>query len=87
MGKTKFVPGLTYPVFGEYKVRDVEFVATFDVNKRRIGRGLSEAMIAEPNRWQSSLMYQDLVKVLPSSTVNGVAKIWAEEFIQGKRER
>ncbi|MCD4740529.1 inositol-3-phosphate synthase [archaeon] len=43
------VPGLMHNVIGGYKIRDIEFVAAFDIDKRKIGKDLSEAIFAEPN--------------------------------------
>ncbi len=44
-----FIPGLMHPVLGGYHVGDVEFVAAFDVDARKVGRDLSEAIWAAPN--------------------------------------
>ena len=38
------VPGLMHNVFAGYKVSDIEFVAAFDVDKRKVGKDLSEAI-------------------------------------------
>ena len=43
------VPGLMHVVFGDYHVRDVEFVAAFDVDAKKVGRDLSEAILASEN--------------------------------------
>ena len=43
------VPGLMHVNFGGYHVRDVRFVAAFDVNKQKIGKDLAEAIFTEPN--------------------------------------
>jgi myo-inositol-1-phosphate synthase len=43
------VPGLMHVKFGEYHVRDVEFVAAFDVDAKKVGRDLSEAIVASEN--------------------------------------
>lgn len=44
-----FVPGLMHVNLGGYHVRDIEFVAAFDVNASKVGRDLSEAIFAAPN--------------------------------------
>jgi len=41
--------GLIYPEMGGYKVTDVRVVAAFDVNEKKVGKDLSEAIYAEPN--------------------------------------
>ena len=38
-----FVPGLMHVQFGDYHVRDVEFVAAFDVDGKKVGLDLSSA--------------------------------------------
>ncbi|MEV0582505.1 inositol-3-phosphate synthase [Nonomuraea sp. NPDC050310] len=43
------VPGLMHVKFGEYHVGDVEFVAAFDVDAKKVGRDLSEAIVASEN--------------------------------------
>jgi len=44
-----FVPGLMHINLGGYHVRDVNFVAAFDIDKNKVGKDLSEAIYAEPN--------------------------------------
>jgi myo-inositol-1-phosphate synthase len=43
------VPGLMHVQFGQYHVRDVEFVAAFDVDNQKVGKDLSEAIWASEN--------------------------------------
>ncbi|MFO0974179.1 MAG: inositol-3-phosphate synthase [Phycisphaerae bacterium] len=43
------VPGLITRTFGGYRVCDIRFVAAFDVDERKVGRDLSEAIFAAPN--------------------------------------
>jgi myo-inositol-1-phosphate synthase len=43
------VPGLMHVMFGGYHVRDVEFVAAFDVDAKKVGRDLAEAIVASEN--------------------------------------
>jgi len=43
------VPGLMHVQFGPYHVRDVEFVAAFDVDAKKVGFDLSEAINASEN--------------------------------------
>src|SRR6266536_2332560 len=45
----EFVPGLMHVNLGGYHVRDIEFVAAFDVVEGKVGKDLSEAMWAFPN--------------------------------------
>ena len=41
--------GLRNPVLGKLRPRDIEIVAAFDVDGRKVGKDLSEAIFAEPN--------------------------------------
>jgi myo-inositol-1-phosphate synthase len=43
------VPGLMHVKFGPYHVRDIEFVAAFDVDAKKVGFDLSEAIVASEN--------------------------------------
>ncbi|MBI1758084.1 MAG: inositol-3-phosphate synthase [Actinobacteria bacterium] len=43
------VPGLMHVRFGDYHVRDVEFVAAFDVDAKKVSRDLAEAIVASEN--------------------------------------
>ncbi|GAA2443234.1 inositol-3-phosphate synthase [Actinomadura vinacea] len=43
------VPGLMHVQFGDYHVGDVEFVAAFDVDAKKVGMDLSEAIVASEN--------------------------------------
>jgi myo-inositol-1-phosphate synthase len=43
------VPGLMHVQFGPYHVRDIEFVAAFDVDAKKVSRDLAEAIVASEN--------------------------------------
>ena len=43
------VPGLMHVQFGPYHVGDVEFVAAFEVDAKKVGRDLAEAIVASEN--------------------------------------
>ncbi|MEG3614088.1 inositol-3-phosphate synthase [Isoptericola haloaureus] len=43
------VPGLMHVQFGDYHVSDLEFVAAFDVDAKKVGFDLAEAIIASEN--------------------------------------
>ncbi len=45
----EFVPGLMHVNLGGYHVRDIEFVAAFDIDKNKVGKDLSEAIYTKPN--------------------------------------
>ncbi len=68
------IPGLMHPVFGGYRIRDIEFVAAFDVDPRKIGKDLGEAIFTPPN---CTVKFSDVpklgVKVQPAPILDGVA--------------
>jgi myo-inositol-1-phosphate synthase len=43
------VPGLMHVQFGPYHVSDIEFVAAFDVDAKKVGRDIAEAIVASEN--------------------------------------
>ncbi|HVV30162.1 MAG TPA: inositol-3-phosphate synthase [Mycobacteriales bacterium] len=43
------VPGLMHVQLGDYHISDIEFVAAFDVDGKKVGRDLSEAIVASEN--------------------------------------
>ena len=65
---------------GGYRASDVEFVAAFDVDKRKVGRPLEEAIFAKPNNtrvFQSSLPVSNVV-VQMGPQFDGVAAHMAD---------
>jgi len=75
------VPGLMHVNFGGYHVRDIKFVAAFDVDKRKIGKDLGEAIFMGPNCCAKFVEVPRLnVKVLPSPILDGVAPHMREPF-------
>jgi len=47
--ESQFVPGLMHVNLGGYHVRDINFVAAFDIDKNKVGKDVSEAIYAWPN--------------------------------------
>ncbi|KAA2251430.1 inositol-3-phosphate synthase [Solihabitans fulvus] len=73
------VPGLMHVQFGEYHVRDVEFVAAFDVDAKKVGRDLSEAIVASEN---NTIKIADVpplgVPVQRGHTFDGLGRFYRE---------
>jgi myo-inositol-1-phosphate synthase len=69
------VPGLMHNVLGGYKISDIKVVAVFDVDKRKVGKDVSEAMFAPPNC--TKVFCKDIpkmgVKVKMGPVLDGVA--------------
>ncbi len=45
----QFIPGLMHPRLGPYHVADIEFSAAFDIDARKVGLDLGEAIFQAPN--------------------------------------
>ena len=73
--ETDFVPGLMHVNLGGYHVRDIEFVAAFDIDKNKVGKDLSEAIYQKPN---NTFVFQKVphlgVKVDRGMTHDGLGK-------------
>ena len=71
------VPGLMHVKFGPYHVRDVEFVAAFDVDDMKVGKDLSEATVASQN---NTIKICDVpfkgVEVQRGHTLDGLGKYY-----------
>jgi myo-inositol-1-phosphate synthase len=75
------VPGLMHVNFGGYHIRDVRFVAAFEVNKNKIGKDLSEAIFTDPNCCAKFADVPNLgVKVSAAPVLDGVAPHMREPF-------
>ncbi|MBM4400850.1 MAG: inositol-3-phosphate synthase, partial [Crenarchaeota archaeon] len=75
------VPGLMHVNFGGYHIRDIRFVAAFEVNKDKIGKDLSEAIFTEPNCVEKFAEVPRLnVKVSSGPILDGVAPHMREVF-------
>ncbi len=75
------VPGLMHVNFGGYHIRDIHFVAAFEVNKDKIDKDLSEAIWVKPNCCYKFAEVPKLgVKVSPGIILDGVAPHMRETF-------
>ncbi len=75
------VPGLMHVNYGGYHIRDIHFVAAFEVNKDKIGKDLSEAIWVKPNCCEKFSDVPNLdVKVSPSIILDGAAPHMRETF-------
>ncbi len=73
------VPGLMHVEFGQYHVKDIEFVAAFDVDAKKVGFDLSEATQASEN---NTIKIADVpptgVIVQKGNTLDGLGKYYRE---------
>ena len=81
------VPGLMHVQFGPYHVRDVNFVAAFDVDDVKVGKDLSEAINASENNTITICDVPTLgVEVQRGPTLDGLGKYYAETISESSRE-
>jgi myo-inositol-1-phosphate synthase len=73
------VPGLMHVELGGYHVRDVEVVAAFDVDAKKVGTDVSEAIASEPN---NTIRFADVpptgVIVQRGPTFDGLGRYYRE---------
>jgi myo-inositol-1-phosphate synthase len=73
------VPGLMHVKIGPYHVSDIEVVAAFDVDGKKVGRDISEAIFTEPN---NTIQFADVpptgVEVLRGHTLDGLGTFYRE---------
>jgi len=73
--ETDFVPGLMHVNLGGYHVRDINFVAAFDIDKNKVGKDLSKAIYAPPNNtYKFCDVPKSGVKVERGMTHDGLGK-------------
>ena len=69
------IPGLMHPVLGGYHINDIEFKVAIDVDKNKVGKDLSEAILAEPNNTVTFADVPNLgVRVARGMTHDGLGK-------------
>ncbi len=72
----EFVPGLMHNILGDYKISDIKPVAAFDVDARKVGKDLSEAIFSPPNC--TTVFCKDIphldVEVQMAPVLDGVAE-------------
>jgi myo-inositol-1-phosphate synthase len=81
------VPGLMHVTFGDYHVADVEFVAAFDVDAKKVGFDLSEATAASENNTIKICDVPPLgVTVQRGPTLDGLGKYYRETIDEADEE-
>ena len=81
------VPGLMHVEFGPYHVRDVNFVAAFDVDSKKVGTDLADAIGASEN---NTIKICDVpatgVVVQRGHTLDGLGKYYRETIVESELE-
>jgi len=81
------IPGLMHVEFGKYHVNDVQFVAAFDVDSKKVGLDLADAIGASEN---NTIKIADVpatgVKVQRGHTLDGLGKYYRETIAESAEE-
>ncbi|MGO3797020.1 MAG: inositol-3-phosphate synthase [Pauljensenia sp.] len=81
------VPGLMHVDFGGYHVRDVEFVAAFDVDEAKVGLDLSDAIWASEN---CTIKFDDVpatgILVQRGPTLDGLGEYYRDTITESSAE-
>ena len=77
------IPGLMHAVLGGYHVRDVKFVAAFDVDAKKVGLDLADAIWASEN---NTIKFSDVAKtgvtVERGHTLDGLGRYYKETITE-----
>ncbi|SMX67378.1 MULTISPECIES: inositol-3-phosphate synthase [unclassified Brevibacterium] len=81
------VPGLMHVEFGDYHVGDIEFVAAFDVDGKKVGADIAEAITASEN---NTIKIADVpstgVEVQRGPTLDGLGEYYRETIVESDIE-
>ena len=80
------IPGLMNPLVDKYHVSDIEISCAFDINARKVGKDLSEALLAAPN---NTRIFADVppmgVKVERGRTLDGLGTYLRDDIEESPR--
>jgi len=82
------IPGLMHNELGGYKLSDIQIVAAFDVDKRKVGRDVGEAVFAPPN---CTTKFSDVpqwgVEVKKAPVLDGVGATTKDTFLLDQAQK
>jgi myo-inositol-1-phosphate synthase len=80
------VPGLMHVELGGYHIRDIEIVAAFDVDAKKVGTDVAEAIISEPN---NTIRFADVpptgVIVQRGHTLDGLGSFYRDVIVESEQ--
>lgn len=83
----EFVPGLMHVRVGDYHISDIKVVAAFDVDSKKVGCDVADAIFVEPN---NTIKFSDVpktgVSVQRGQTMDGFAKYYRETVDESTAE-
>ena len=81
------VPGLMHVRFGDYHVSDVQFVAAFDVDAKKVGQDLAHAIVASEN---NTIKITDVpptgIIVQRGHTLDGLGKYYRQTITESDEQ-
>ena len=81
------VPGLMHVEFGDYHVGDIDFVAAFDVDGKKVGVDIAEAITASEN---NTIKLSDVeptgIEVLRGPTLDGLGQYYRDAIVESDRD-
>ncbi len=79
----KEIPGLMHPVLGGYHINSIKFIAAYDVDAKKVGLDISEAMWASEN---NTIKFADVAKtgviVQRGHTLDGLGRYYRETIAE-----
>ena len=87
-GNSPTIPGLMHNILGGYKISDMQFVSAFDVDSKKIGKDLSEAIFSQPN---CTVKFSDVpsvgCEVVKGPVLDGVAETTRDKFTVDPKQK
>ncbi|MEM0360111.1 MAG: inositol-3-phosphate synthase [Candidatus Diapherotrites archaeon] len=86
--KSPKVPGIMHNVLGGYKISDIKPVVAFDIDKRKVGKDLSEAAFSPPN---CTIKFSNINKtgviVKKGPILDGITETTREMFLVDEKQK
>ena len=73
--------GLLHEKIGSFYPRDIEFVTAFDIDNRKVGKDLSNAIFSEPNKMPKTVTIPNLGIIVLKGPVMDAVENQAEELV------
>ncbi|MBD3285706.1 inositol-3-phosphate synthase, partial [candidate division WOR-3 bacterium] len=78
-GQEDSIPGIMHVNLGGYRISDIEFTMGIDIDKRKVGKDLSQAIYTYPNNTRKFAKVPKLgVKVVRGMTHDGLGRYLKE---------
>ncbi|MFC2162907.1 inositol-3-phosphate synthase [Candidatus Altiarchaeota archaeon] len=82
------IPGLMHNSMGGYKISSIKFVTALDVDSKKVGKDLSEAVFTDPNCTQK---FSDVpkwnVEVMKGPVLDGVTDLTKDKFTVDEKQK